>query len=113
VITITVAPYQSEKLPWISFLNLLLLYLLLCARYLPSISFVSKVKKVDKVNWPDAYKTEFIMLEFFRDPYSPASGSNYCWNFTIFKDGWIHRELDQVVDVLLWDWKPDALEETC
>jgi hypothetical protein len=37
------------------------------------ITFDSKVKKVDKVNGPDADKTELIKLEFFMDTGNTAS----------------------------------------
>jgi hypothetical protein len=53
----------------------------------PPIPFVSKVKKVDKVDGPDADKPEWIKLEFLTDPDNPASGSNYSRQFAIFKDG--------------------------
>jgi hypothetical protein len=46
------------------------------------IPFVSKVKKIDKVNGPDADKLEFLM-----DPYETASFSKYSRQFAIFKDG--------------------------
>jgi hypothetical protein len=43
---------------------------------LPSpIPFVSKVKKIDKVDGPDTDKSERIKLEFLMDPDNPASGS--------------------------------------
>jgi hypothetical protein len=38
----------------------------------PLIPFVSKVKKVEKVDGPDADKSEWIKLEFLMDPYNPA-----------------------------------------
>jgi hypothetical protein len=38
----------------------------------PSIPFVSKVKKMDKVDGPDADKSEWIKLEFLMDPYNPT-----------------------------------------
>jgi hypothetical protein len=37
----------------------------------PPIPFVSKVKKVDKVDGPDADKSEWIKLEFLMDPDKP------------------------------------------
>jgi hypothetical protein len=43
----------------------------------PPIPFVSKVKKVDKVDGHDADKSEWIKLEFLMDPDNPASGSKY------------------------------------
>jgi hypothetical protein len=51
----------------------------------PSIPFVSMVKKMDKVDGPDADKSEWIMLEFFINPDNPAS--KYTRQFAIFKDG--------------------------
>jgi hypothetical protein len=39
----------------------------------PPIPFVSKVKKVDKVDGPDADKSECIKLEFLMDTDIPAS----------------------------------------
>jgi hypothetical protein len=38
----------------------------------PSIPLVSKVKKVDKVDGPDAYKSEWVKLEFLMDQDNPA-----------------------------------------
>jgi hypothetical protein len=38
----------------------------------PPIHFVSKVNKVDKVDGPDADKSEWIKLEFLMDPDKPA-----------------------------------------
>jgi hypothetical protein len=38
----------------------------------PLIDFVSKVKKMDKVDEPDADKSEWIKLEFLMDPDNPA-----------------------------------------
>jgi hypothetical protein len=61
------------------------LCLLLCSR-LP-IPFVSKVKKMDKVDGPDMDKSEWIKLEFLMDPDIPSSGSKYSRQFAIFKDG--------------------------
>jgi hypothetical protein len=43
------------------------------------------VKKVDKVDGPDADKSESIKLEFLMDPGNPAS--KYSRKFAIFKDG--------------------------
>jgi hypothetical protein len=45
------------------------------------------VKKMDKVDGPDADKYEWIKLEFLMDPDNPASGSKYSRQFAIFKDG--------------------------
>jgi hypothetical protein len=49
--------------------------------------FVSKVKKVDKVDGPDTDKSEWIKLKFLMDPDNPALGSKYSRQFAIFKDG--------------------------
>jgi hypothetical protein len=38
----------------------------------PPIPFVSKVKKMDKADGPDADKSEWIKLEFLMDPDNPA-----------------------------------------
>jgi hypothetical protein len=51
----------------------------------PPIPFVSKVKKVYKVDGPDADNPEWIKLEFLIDPDNPAS--KYSRQFAIFKDG--------------------------
>jgi hypothetical protein len=56
-------------------------------RKTPPIPFVSKVKKVDKVDGPDADKSEWIKLEFLMDPNNPALDSKYSQQFAIFKDG--------------------------
>jgi hypothetical protein len=45
------------------------------------------VKKVDKVDGPDADKSEWIKLEFLINPDNPASGSKYSQQFAIFKGG--------------------------
>jgi hypothetical protein len=50
--------------------------------------FVSKVKKMDKVDGTDAEKSEWIKLEFLMDPDNPALDSKYSQQFAIFKDGW-------------------------
>jgi hypothetical protein len=50
------------------------------------ISFVSKVKKLDKVYEPDMEKSDWINLEFFMDPDNPSS--KYSRQFSIFKDGY-------------------------
>jgi hypothetical protein len=41
------------------------------------IPFVSSVKKMDKVDRPDADKSEWINFEFLMDPDNLASGSKY------------------------------------
>jgi hypothetical protein len=46
---------------------------------------------MDKVDVPDAYKTQVIEIEFFMDLENPASGSNYSQNFAIFK-GWYQKD---------------------
>jgi hypothetical protein len=50
----------------------------------PPIPFVSKVKKMDKVDGTEADKSEWIKLEFLMDPDNAAS--NYSRQFAIFKD---------------------------
>jgi hypothetical protein len=52
----------------------------------PPITFVSKVKKMDKVDEPDTDKSEWIKLEFLMDTDNPESGSKYSRQFAIFKD---------------------------
>jgi hypothetical protein len=51
------------------------------------IPIVSKVKKMDKVDGPDADKSEWIKMEFLMDPDLPALGSKYYQYFSIFRDG--------------------------
>jgi hypothetical protein len=51
------------------------------------IPFNSKVKKMDKVEGPDADKSEWIKLEFLMGPDNPALGFKYSQQFDIFKDG--------------------------
>jgi hypothetical protein len=41
------------------------------------IPFVSKVKKVDKVDGTDADKSEWIKFKFLMDPHNPAMNSKY------------------------------------
>jgi hypothetical protein len=48
-----------------------------CAQEPPPIPFVTKVKKVDKVDGTGADKSEWIKLEFLMDPDNPALGSKY------------------------------------
>jgi hypothetical protein len=45
------------------------------------------VKKMDKVDGPDADKADWIKLKFLMDPDNSASGSKYSQHFAIFKDG--------------------------
>jgi hypothetical protein len=70
----------------------------------PPIPLVSKMKKADKVDGPDADKSKSIKLEFFMDPAKPAS--RFSRQFAIFKDGfpedWIKwvmsfREIENVM----------------
>jgi hypothetical protein len=49
----------------------------------PPIPFVSKVKKVDKVDGTDTDKSEWIKLEFLMDTDTPVS--KYSQQFAIFK----------------------------
>jgi hypothetical protein len=42
---------------------------------------------MDKVDGPDADKSEWIKLEFLMDTDNPASVSKYSRQFAIFKDG--------------------------
>jgi hypothetical protein len=53
----------------------------------PPIPFVSKVKKIDKVDGTDVDKSEWIKLEFLMDPDNPALDYKYSQQFAIFKDG--------------------------
>jgi hypothetical protein len=53
----------------------------------PPILFISKVKKMDKVDGPKTDKNETIKLEFLMDPDNPACDSKYSRQFAIFKDG--------------------------
>jgi hypothetical protein len=53
----------------------------------PPIPFISKVKKMDKVDGPDTDNSEWIKLEFLMDQENTASGSKYSRKFGIFKDG--------------------------
>jgi hypothetical protein len=39
----------------------------------PPIPFISKMKKMDKVDEPDADKSEWIKLKFLMDPSNPDS----------------------------------------
>jgi hypothetical protein len=58
--------------------------LTLSLRKKPPIPFVSKVKMIDKVDGPDADKSEWIKLEYLMDSDNPAS--KYSQQFAIFKD---------------------------
>jgi hypothetical protein len=62
---------------------------------LPPIPFVSKAKKMDKVDGPDADNSVWIKLDFLIDPDNPALDSKYSQHFSIFNDGcpeeWIKR----------------------
>jgi hypothetical protein len=44
---------------------------------IPPPSFFSQLKKVDKVDGPDADKSECIKLEFLMDPDNPALDFKY------------------------------------
>jgi hypothetical protein len=44
------------------------------------------MKKMEKLDWPDIDKSEWIKLQFLMDPYNPAWGSKYSWQVSIFKD---------------------------
>jgi hypothetical protein len=57
-----------------------------CARE-TSIHSVSKVKKMVKVDVPDADKYEWIKLKFLMDSDNPSLDSKYPRQFSIFKDG--------------------------
>jgi hypothetical protein len=52
---------------------------------LPLTPFVSKVKKIDKVDGPDADKSEWNKLEFLIDPDNPTS--KYSRHLAFLKDG--------------------------
>jgi hypothetical protein len=56
------------------------------------------VKKMDKVDGPDAEKSEWIKSEFLMDPDNPAWGSKYSRQSAIIKDGcpedWIKWMMD-------------------
>jgi hypothetical protein len=41
-------------------------------REIPLLPFISKVKKIDKVDGTDMDKSEWIKLEFLMDPDNPA-----------------------------------------
>jgi hypothetical protein len=53
----------------------------------PPIPFVSKVKKVNRIDEPEMDKSEWIKLECLMDPDNAALGSKCSQQFTIFKDG--------------------------
>jgi hypothetical protein len=72
----------------------------------PPIPFASKVKNMDKVDGPDADKSEWIKLEFLMDAENPSSTSKYSQQVDIFKDGfpkdWIKwlmtfREIENLI----------------
>jgi hypothetical protein len=63
----------------------------------PSIPFVSKVKKMDKVDGPDTDKSEWIKLEFLMDPDNLAWCSKYSRRFAIFKEGCPENGIEWVV----------------
>jgi hypothetical protein len=46
------------------------------------------VKKMDKMNGPDADKSECIKLQFLMDPGNLASSSKYSRQFDIFNNGY-------------------------
>jgi hypothetical protein len=45
------------------------------------------VKKMDKIDGPNADKSEWIKLEILMDPDNTAFASKYSRQFSIFKDG--------------------------
>jgi hypothetical protein len=62
--------------------------------------FVSKVKKMNKVDGTDTDKSEWIKLEFLMDPDNPALGSNYSDSLLSSRMDANSRGLDQVGDGL-------------
>jgi hypothetical protein len=56
-----------------------------------TISFVSKVKKMEKVNGPETDKSEWIKLEFLMDPDNTAS--KYSQKSVTFKDGFLQKRI--------------------
>jgi hypothetical protein len=65
----------------------------------PPISFVSKVKNMDKVDGPNADKSEWIKLKLLMDPKQPS------WRLQVlpivcYLQGWMPRGIDQVGDGL-------------
>jgi hypothetical protein len=46
------------------------------------------VKKMDKVDGPEADTSGWIKLEFLMDPDKPVLGYKYSRQFAIFKDGY-------------------------
>jgi hypothetical protein len=64
---------------------------------IPSFLLFSKVKKMDKVDGPDADKSDWIKLEFLINPDNPASGSFYSRYFTIFKDRFLEEWIKWVM----------------
>jgi hypothetical protein len=63
---------QSRQWVSVSFPNPLLFCLLLCARTLPNIPFISKVRKMYKIDGHDVEKAEWIKLQFLMDLDNPA-----------------------------------------
>jgi hypothetical protein len=61
------------------------------------IPFVSKVKKLDKIDGHDVDKSEWIKLEFLMDSDKPALGSKYSRHFAIFKDGCLEDWINWVM----------------
>jgi hypothetical protein len=82
----SVEEFQFRQWPWVRVFQILHCFSSFCAQE-PPIPFVSKLKKVDKVDGPDADKSEWIKLEILMDPDNPAWGSKYSRQFAIFKDG--------------------------
>jgi hypothetical protein len=74
------------------------------------ILYVSKVKKMDKVDGPDTNKSDWIKSEFLMDP---ALRSKYSWQFLSSRMDAITRGVDQVGDGIPGDWEPDTHEGTC
>jgi hypothetical protein len=64
----------------------------------PLFLFVSNVKKIDKIDGPDADKSEWIKLNFLINLDIPAS--KYSRKFSIFKDGFPEEWMKWVMTFL-------------
>jgi hypothetical protein len=107
----SVEKFQSRQWPWVSFPNLPLLCLLLCARTTspPFLSFTRcrRLKRLMGLTWTNisgsSWSFSWIQVTQLKVP----SIAN-----TFYLLGWIPRGLDQLGDGLPRDCEPDALKGT-
>jgi hypothetical protein len=103
------APNQSRQYPWVSFLNLPLLCLFLCARTAHPYSFYFHG---EEDYGPVADKTEFIKFGVPHGSRKPSFRLKVLLTL-YYLQAWMPTGVDQVGDNLPWDRENDDPEGTC